>query len=145
MRMSISLAEFVKHRNGVALGAAGSLRNMLHRSFGAGSFARFWHFWNPIWGYYLATKVLRPTKKFLPLWCAVLITFLVSGALHDVVISLAKFEATVLFTPWFFLMGLMVLLSKNAGISFAASPWTIRALINLLIITACLSVTLLLF
>ena len=48
-----SLAEYVKYRNGVSLGAKGSLVNMLKNSFGAGSFRQFWKYWNPIWGYYL--------------------------------------------------------------------------------------------
>ena len=47
---TLTLEAYVKHRNGVPLGASGSLENMLVRSLGAGTFAKFWQYWNPIWG-----------------------------------------------------------------------------------------------
>lgn len=45
-----TLSEYVERRNGVPLGARGSLANMLRRSLGARSFAGFWRYWSPIWG-----------------------------------------------------------------------------------------------
>ncbi len=48
---SLTLGQYVQHRNGVPLGDGKSLQNMLHRSLGAASFAGFWQYWNPIWGY----------------------------------------------------------------------------------------------
>jgi hypothetical protein len=56
----LTLSEYVKHRNGLPLGASGSLQNMLIRSFGAGTFARFWQYWNPIWGYALGRYIYAP-------------------------------------------------------------------------------------
>lgn len=56
MRRTISLSEYVKKRNGVALGTFGSMGNMLKRSLGANSFYLFWQYWNPIWDYYLSVK-----------------------------------------------------------------------------------------
>ena len=38
MSTAISLSQYVKKRTGVALGASGSMRNMLERSLGAPSF-----------------------------------------------------------------------------------------------------------
>ncbi len=38
MKSKLSLAQYVKKRNGVPLGASGSMTNMLSRSFGAASF-----------------------------------------------------------------------------------------------------------
>ncbi len=69
------------------------MRNMLSRSLGARSFAIFWHYWNPIWGYYLSRYVMRPLRRFLPLSFATFITFVVSGALHDLVVSIVKWKA----------------------------------------------------
>ncbi|WP_225918133.1 MBOAT family O-acyltransferase [Neiella holothuriorum] len=138
----MSLANYVKRRNGVALGAPHSMRNMLYRSFGAGSFAQFWQHWNPIWGYYLARKVARPLSAVLPTWMAVIITFAVSGALHDIAISLVKGRVVVLFSPWFVLMSLVVLASRQPTLAFHQSPWLLRASINLFIILACLAVSL---
>jgi len=50
-RQRISFARYIHRRNGVPLGSSGSLRNMLRRSLGAGSFAGFWQYWIPVWGY----------------------------------------------------------------------------------------------
>lgn len=130
MAARMQLADFVKKRNGVALGAKYSLRNMLKRSLGAGSFPLFWHYWNPIWGYYLSRYVMRPVRAVAPDWLAVLATFLVSGALHDVAVSVVKWHMLVFFTPWFTLMGLLVVCSKQFAWSFRHLNWTLRALIN---------------
>ncbi len=141
MSRTATLAEYVKKRNGVALGAPGSMRNMLERSLGAGSFVLFWRYWNPIWGYYLSRKVMKPLSRFLPVWLAILLTFAVSGALHDLAISLAKGQWTLLFTPWFFLMGVIILVSGRLAISYHAQPWLIRATINSTLIAGSLLVT----
>ena len=75
MPTTLSLSQYVKKRNGVPLGASHSMRNMLSRALGAKSFPIFWHYWNPIWGYYLSRNVMRPSSQFLPMWLAVLVTF----------------------------------------------------------------------
>jgi len=137
----ITLSKFIKHRNGVALGASGSMRNMLTRSFGAGSFDRFWQYWNPIWGYYLSTKVMKPLLKIFPLWLSIILTFAVSGALHDLAITLVKFKPIVFFTPWFTLMGLMVVISKKFTLTYQQRPFAIRVLINLTTIIICYILT----
>ena len=62
-KRNLTLAQYVKRRNGVALGYSGSFSNMLHRSFGAGTLAKFWQYWNPIWGYYLGRYIHGPLKK----------------------------------------------------------------------------------
>ncbi|MDA8621946.1 acyltransferase [Psychrosphaera sp.] len=130
MRSSLSLSQYVKKRNGVPLGANRSMRNMLSRSFGAESFPVFWHYWNPIWGYYLSRNVMRPLATLLNIPIAIPITFLVSGALHDVAVSIVKWRTVVFFTPWFGLMGLMVMASKSAEITYGHFAWPVRALIN---------------
>ena len=141
MPKPITLSKFIKHRNGVALGASGSMRNMLTRSFGAGSFDRFWQYWNPIWGYYLSTKVMKPLLKIFPLWLSIILTFAVSGALHDLAITLVKFKPIVFFTPWFTLMGLMVVISKKFTLTYQQRPFAIRVLINLTTIIICYILT----
>lgn len=137
MRKNISLSEYVKKRNGVSLGASRSMRNMLRRSLGAGSFPQFWQYWNPIWGYYLSLKVMRPLGKKLPRWLATITTFAVSGLLHDLAVSLVKWKLFFLFTPWFSLMGFFVLVSTNYHISYQARYFLVRALINMTIIVIC--------
>lgn len=139
MHRSITLSEYVKKRNGLALGAPGSMKNMLKRSLGASSFYLFWQYWNPIWGYYLSRKVMKPLSDFLPMWLAIIFTFAVSGALHDLAITLVKWEVTFFFTPWFSLMSLMVLATKKFDVSYSEHHWLVRSLINILLIVICLT------
>jgi hypothetical protein len=141
MHRTITLSEYVKKRNGVALGSPGSMTNMLKRSLGARSFYVFWQYWNPIWGYYLSRKIMKPLCNVLPISLAIIITFSVSGALHDLAISLVKWELTILFTPWFSLMGLVVLATKKFGLSYGKYHWLVRALINISCIAVCLLIT----
>lgn len=141
MKSKLSLAQYVKKRNGVPLGASDSMKNMLSHSFGASSFPVFWRYWNPIWGYYLSRNVMRPVANFLPISLATFITFLVSGALHDIAVSIIKWKTIFFFTPWFGLMGLMVIGSKGAGISYGHVSWPVRALINASFIFISLGIT----
>lgn len=130
MRKIASLSEYVNKRNGVPLGAKRSLRNMLFRSFGASSFAIFWNYWNPIWNYYLTRNILRPFAKFTPIWFAVPVTFVVSGFLHDLAISIFKLQSFIFFTPWFGLMGTFVVLTEKFSISYGSYNWFVRAFAN---------------
>ena len=77
MDNSLSLSQNVRKRNGVPLGDRRSMRNMLYRSLGAKSFAVFWRYWNPIWGYYLSRNVMRPLKT-LPV-IALVVSLLLTG------------------------------------------------------------------
>ena len=129
--MAISLAAYVKKRNGIALGGAGSLRNMLHRSLGAGSFVIFWRYWNPIWGYYLSRNIMKPFCRLYPHWLAVILTFAVSGGIHDVAVSIIRWETTFFLAPWFVLMSLVVLATKKFNLSYARFNWFVRATLNL--------------
>jgi len=138
MYKPISLSEYVRKRNGIALGASGSMSNMLKRSLGANSFHLFWKYWNPIWGYYLSRNVMRPISGILPLWLAVIVTFVVSGALHDLAVSLVNLRFTFFFTPWFLLMSFIVLVTNKFGISYKEYQWPIRAAINITFIVICL-------
>lgn len=79
----LTLWQYVRLRNGVPPGDAKSLRNMLHRALGAASFAGFWQHWNPIWGYGLGKFVYSPLRRTSPPAAAFIMTFIVSGAIHD--------------------------------------------------------------
>ena len=75
----LTLSEYVLKRNGVPLGSKGSLVKNLKNSFGAESNAKFWKYWNPIWGFYLSKFIYLPLKKYLPQSVAALVAFGVSG------------------------------------------------------------------
>ncbi len=117
---------------------------MLRRSLGASSFAGFWRYWNPIWGYYLGRYVFRPSKRLLPRALAVVVTFTVSGALHDLATSAARGSAAFLFTPWFFLMSLGLLLGEALHMDLSHQPWIFRAATNLTYAGVCLWIALML-
>jgi hypothetical protein len=138
------MSAYVKKRTGVPLGASGSMTNMLKRSLGAGSFYLFWRYWNPIWGYYLSRNVMKPLGNFLPLWLVTLLTFSVSGGLHDLALSLVKWKFIFFFTPWFALMGVAVLLTKTFNISYSTYPWPIRMSFNLAFVVGCLMLAIIL-
>lgn len=142
-RQSLSLAQYVLRRNGVPLGAPHSLQNMLYRSFGAGTFAGFWQYWNPIWGYGLGKYVYAPLKRGLPSWLALILTFVVSGGLHDLVIVALRQSVAFLFMPWFFLLGIGVVVGEAFAMDFSTQAWSIRAGINLIYIITCFGVMLL--
>ncbi len=141
MQRNISLSEYVRKRNGVPLGASGSMSKMIQRSLGADSFYLFWRYWNPIWGYYLSRNVMKPLSVFFPIWLATILTFAISGGLHDLAVTLVKWKLTFFFTPWFVLMGGMVLASKKFNISYAAYHLAIRMLLNIAFIVVCFMLT----
>lgn len=133
------LSEYVERRNGVALGARGSLTQMLHRSLGADTFSGFWHHWNPIWGYYLRRFVNAPLRRVMPAAAAAVATFIVSGAIHDAAIFAVTGSPTALFAPWFAVLGLMVVLSKRFGIRYGFQAWMVRAVINVALVVGALA------
>ena len=137
-----TLGQYVSQRNGVALGDSGSLQNMLNRSFGAGSFAEFWQYWNPIWGYGLGKYVYSPLRRVLPRGIAVIMTFVVSGAIHDLAATAVQRSPVFLLTPWFFLLGVGVVLGRLTRLDYSGRPWMIRAGINLAYLAVTLVVTL---
>lgn len=126
-----NLSQFVKKRNGVSMGASHSMRNMLRRSLGAGSFREFWRYWNPIWGYYLGRYIYLPLRTKTLTSLALLLTFLVSGFLHDLAIMLFRQQPSFKLSFWFLLMGNMVLLSEALSVSYSQFPLQIKAMINL--------------
>ena len=127
----LTLSYYVRRRNGVPLGASGSLRNMFYRSLGSGSFAEFWRYWNPVFGLYLSRYIFAPLKRWLPPWFALILTFAACGALHDVVGMAVIGRMPFLFTPWFFIMGTGVVVGEAMDIGYARFAWSVRALINL--------------
>lgn len=102
---------------------------MLRRSFGASSIAGFWRHWNPIWGYGLSRFVNQPMNRVLPASLAVVVTFVVSGLIHDAVIMALRGEPAFIFMSWFFFLSLGVVAGEAFRWNFGRRPWLFRALI----------------
>ena len=47
-----------------------------------------------------------------------------------------------LFTPWFFLLGLGVIVGRAARMDLSGRPWLFRATVNLAYVAACLAAVL---
>ncbi len=137
-KQKLTLAQYVQRRNGVPLGAPGALKNMFNRSLGAGSFAKFWQYWNPVFGYYLGSYIYAPLKRWLPPAIALIITFVACGALHDAVAIMLRGSMVFLFTPWFLLMGTGVVIGHAVQFDYSEHSWFVRALINIGYVGVCL-------
>ncbi|MGA7838190.1 MAG: MBOAT family O-acyltransferase [Ignavibacteriaceae bacterium] len=134
----VTLREYVRKRNGVPLGAKGSLRNMFYRSLGSNQFSGFWHYWNPIWGYYLGKFIFKPLRNKLSINVSIILTFFVSGFIHDLVVSLVFLKIVIIITPWFVLMSFCLVISNHLEIRIKSSVWFYRAIINICYIGGCL-------
>ena len=127
----LTLAEYVELRNGVPLGDSSSRRNKLQRSFVATSFAGFWQYWSPIWGYGLGKYVYSPMRRVLPAAIALIVTFVVSGGIHDLVIMALRRSLTFLFTPWFFVLAVGVVLGRAVSMDLSSRNMWVRVGLNL--------------
>jgi hypothetical protein len=141
-KKALTLGQYVRRRNGVPPGVPGSLANMLRRSLGAGSLSKFWQYWNPIWGYYLGRYVHAPLRKYMPSTMALVLTFAVSGALHDVVVTIVRGGLAFIFTPWFILVGIGIVAGQALHIDYSGYSWSTRAAINITYIGTCLVIVL---
>ena len=138
----LTLASYIRRRNGVAAGARGGLGNMFYRSLGAASFAGFWRHWNPLFGYLLGRYVYAPLKGVFPPPLSLIITFGVCGAIHDLVTTAVRGSLAFFFTPWFLILALGLLAGRAARIDLSRQPWALRATANLAYLATCLGVTL---
>lgn len=138
MRHRVTMGDYIRRRNGVPLGAPGGLRNMFYRALGARSFAVFWQYWNPLFGYALGRYVFAPAKRVLPPALALVLTFVVCGAVHDLVTVLVRGGTTFLFTLWFFFLALGVVAGRLARMDLGRFPWAVRAAANLTYVGVCL-------
>jgi D-alanyl-lipoteichoic acid acyltransferase DltB (MBOAT superfamily) len=141
-KRGLTLSQYIRRRNGVPAGARGSLQNMLYRSLGASTFAGFWRHWNPVFGYALGRYVFAPLKRAVPSPIALVATFVVCGATHDLVTMAVRGAPAFFFTPWFFFLGVGVLLGQAADLDLSDKPWPVRAASNLTYTLACLAITL---
>jgi len=117
---SLGWRDYAARRTGLPVGSRGELRQNLYRAFTASSFGRFWQIWNPLFGFYLQLWLYRPLQRRLPQALALWLTFIGNGLLHDAVTMLVRQDFALFFTPWFALMGAVVLVEKRIGFRLSA-------------------------
>jgi hypothetical protein len=126
----LSLDAYVRYRLGRTWRE--QLRNLLSRPLGASSFAGFWRYWNPVYGYVLLRYAYGPLRRWLPRPVAAWLTFGLCGfVLHDAVgWALAQRvrapEMTLLFAVW----GGEAVIGEALGLDLASRPYAVRASVN---------------
>jgi hypothetical protein len=124
-----TLRQFVLYRLGNPNGPWSALRRMLVYSFGARSFASFWHYWNPVYHYFLYYRVYQPLHAFLPRPVAILLTFAFCGFfLHD--LALIFITGVPLITLSFFFLGVGVIAGELFSMDLSRQPYAIRLTAN---------------
>lgn len=116
--------------------------NFLAKPFGAVSFAQFWWYWNPVFGYYLYYYSYKPLRVFLPRWVSIWITFLFCGMLHDLPFGLAAVLSgtrppTFTLTIMFVFLGMIVVVTERAKLRLDHIPFTLRWPIHVLALFLC--------
>lgn len=130
----ISLKNYVEKRNGVPLGHSKSLSNMLKKSLGATSFDLFWKHWNPIWNYYLNQYVFKSLKTICNYYVAIVLTFAVSGFLHDLAGLFINKKLSFFLTTWFIIMGSIVVVFKRYQLVYTTHKKALNYFYNFLLI-----------
>ena len=125
IRTELSLNAYIEQRLGHTAGE--QLINFLAKPFGAVSFAEFWRYWNPVFGYYLRYAVYQPLRPYLPRWLAVWLTFCACGLVHGLIAVILTWlngqPALVLLALVFFaLLGLVVVVSEVVHLRFTRVP-----------------------
>jgi len=110
----------------------GEIKRWFTRSFGAASPGRFWHYWNPTYGYYLLYFVYKPLGRFLPRPLALYLTFLACGFVaHDLLLWAVVGEPRFpVFSVLFSFFAVEVILTEAMRFNLASRPFTIRVAAN---------------
>lgn len=118
----MNLEEYTYYRTG-STKVSLIIRNMFFKPFVSSSFKSFWKYWNPSWGYFLLFYCYKPIKTIFPDWAALIITFLISGLVHDIIYIIPMMINEVEFvfpfiTVWFLIISIGILLTEYLQIDF---------------------------
>ena len=110
----------------------GEITRWFTRSFGASSPGRFWHYWNPTYGYYLLYFLYQPLGRFLPRPIALYLTFLACGFFaHDLLLWAAVGEPRFpVFAVLFSFFAIEVILTEAIRFNLASRPFATRVAAN---------------
>jgi hypothetical protein len=125
-----TLRRYLRFRLG-SRGGGTAWFNFFIKPFGASSFAEFWRWWNPVYGYFLYYYSYRPMSRVMPRPIASFLTFVLCGFLHD--LPAWVFTRRVLppgATVTFIMFGLGAVLSETLHMNLARWPVQARIAIN---------------
>lgn len=131
----MNLEEYTYYRTG-STKVSLIIRNMFFKPFVSSSLRSFWKYWNPSWGYFLLFYCYKPIKAIFPHWAALIITFIVSGLLHDMIyiIPMVLKNGEFVFhfiTVWFLLISIGILLTEYLQIDFNKTNLIFRPIFHL--------------
>lgn len=137
---TLNLSDYIKLRLGQS--TQQQAVNFLKLPFGATSFAKFWWYWNPLYGYYLYYYCYKPLVRHLPRSIVIITTFIFSGAVHDLpFVILSAFTTKRLpsftITLMFLFLGINVVVTEKWNVTFKEIPVIFRWFIHLLNIFCC--------
>lgn len=132
--MQPTFSQYQRRRLGPASTEWQRIVSMLGRSLSAPTFAGFWRYWNPLFSYYLYYRCYRPLVRHVPRAPAVVLTFAVSGAVHDFFASLVLRDPFVFCTPVFAVFGLYVVAEEAVGWRLGGAPKWLRAVFHVTLI-----------
>ena len=93
---------------------------MCMQAFTATTFRRFWHYWNPLYGYYLANFCYVPLRRVATKRVSFVTTFAVSGfLLHDLPVAILLGTGKLPFpfvTVAFIGIAVIILISEFFGV-----------------------------
>jgi len=131
----LSLRAYVSKKFGHHRTISGHLLYMFKNSFLSNSFKEFWQHWNPLWSYYLAYYIYRPLAKYTSKSIALILTFGVSGAFHDVFVMMLLGGFYYLFTRIFIAFALFIQIESKINISLSKVPLFIKPRYHIAVIS----------
>src|SRR5690554_4774389 len=136
----MNLEEYTYYRTGTTKIQV-VVRNMFVKPFFSSSLKDFWKYWNPTWGYYLLFYGYKPLKNIFPAWLALMMTFFISGLVHDLIYILPMMLQEVRFvfpliTVWFVIIAVGILVTEYRGIDFKYINVKLRPLFHLAYLVA---------
>lgn len=135
--MSLRYRDYERRRLGGSRSELSGIVYMTRKALLASSFAGFWRYWNPLFSFYLMTRVLRPLRdRGVPLAISQVLTFAVSGLVHDVAATMVLRRLVCIVTPTFVLYAAYVLVEQYAGWTLKRWPRAMRPLYHMVLLTA---------
>jgi len=116
---------------------SGCLNYMIKSSFFSKTFREFWTNWNPLWSYFLIFYSYKPMRKVISKAPALILTFVVSGFLHDLFVMLLLQKIYFLFSLIFLLIGIFTLTEQILKINLKGISKYLRPLYHCGIIIIC--------
>lgn len=134
VRVQPTFAEYQRRRLGRRGPQWHQIVRMVGRSFGAPTFAAFWRYWNPLFGYYLYYRCYRPLIRIIPRPMAVIATFAASGVVHDLFATVAVQRPIAWCTGAFTVFGVFVVAEEGVGWNLRRVPRWLRPLYHFALI-----------